>query len=106
MTLKDMMERDVHAVFFNTTEFAEIIKIDSIPYSCIIYEDEFTHETAKTAQLDGVFIQNTHVLIPTVDIKTIPVDGQRVVLRNKPFYVVDVKNEQGVIHLTLSANQS
>lgn len=106
MTLKDSFDRDVNNVFLNTTEFADVIKIDGVQYSCIVYEDEFTHETAISKQFDGVFIQRTHVLIASSAIKTIPVDGQRIKLKNKNFYVDGVQNEYGIIHLILAATQS
>lgn len=106
MTFKDQLQRDVNNVFLNPSEFADIVVIDGIPFACIIYEDEFTHEMARTIQLDGVFIQNTHILINSDSIKTPPVDGQKIKIKNKFYYVSDVQNEQGVLHITVSANQS
>lgn len=106
MTFKKMMQRDVKKVFLNVKEYADLINIDGVIYQCIVMEDEFTHEMAVSKQLDGVFMQNTHILIDTLDIKTPPVDGQRVVLKNKPYYVANVQNEYGILNITLGANQS
>lgn len=106
MTFKDQMARDVNNVFLNPSEFADILIYNNIPYACIVFEDEFTHEMATAKQLDGVFIQNTHVLIDSKALKKPPVDGERVKLNNKYYYVADVQNEQGVYNISLNANQS
>ena len=106
MTFKDQLDRDVNNVFLNPTEFADNFSIDGVVYTGIIYQDEFTHEKAMAKQIEGIFIQNTHILIDSKAVKTPPVDGQRIKIKNKFYYVDDVQNEQGVLHITLRANQS
>lgn len=106
MSFKEQLERDVNNVFLNPTEFADNVSIDGTIYTCIIYKDEFTHETRESEDVAGVFIQNTHILIDSKSIRTPPVNGQRLNIKNKYYFVIDVQNEQGVIHITASANQS
>ena len=106
MSFKDQLERDVNNVFLNPTEFADNVSIDGVIYTCIIFKDEFTHETNRSIQVDGVYIQNTHILIDSKSIRTPPVDGQKLNIKNIYYYVTDLQNEEGVIHITASANQS
>lgn len=107
-TFKEMMERDIHNVFLNTDDFAELHQImyDGETFSINIVLDNFAEDERQILAGDyaqGVFREQVTVYAAYSDMNVLPKKGQRIQIDDKEYYITKSACEIGQIVLNLEA---
>lgn len=108
-TLKDFINDDLD-VFFNLNEFADEHKLDGEILSLIVVDNQFNDDKTNYLreqqyasqevfkETKTIYVKSTDYIVPKID-SSITLDGE--------FYFVDEAGEQnGVIRIVISANES
>lgn len=108
-TFKDFIEEDLD-VFFNLDEFATEYELDGEVVPVIIVENNLNNNSAGIAKEHYYASQEVYKSVKTVYVKTddfyVPKVESEITLDNKGYYVEDATEEQGIIRIILSANES
>lgn len=109
-SFKEFAESDLDSVFFNEDEFADEHELDGEKLSLVIVENNFdsvsqgfsrnqlnaTQEVFQ--QLKTIYVKSKDYYVPKVD-STITLDGFE-------YYVEEAREEQGIIRIVVSSNES
>lgn len=106
MNFKEQLERDVKAVFHNTSEFAEekMICYSGKYYTVpVILDYEGAQERKKPSSdnADGIFLVDAKLYVALSDINFIPRQGANIEIEDDMYRIVKVGNEAGEIVLDL-----
>ena len=106
-TFKDYLNADMET-FFNTGEFAEMHDIDGQEIPAVIDSDilKTRGNNQRDAQHEGVFRGELAVFVQSSYFPERPVIGQHMRLDGKLYLVEDCAEAQGVLEITLGANES
>jgi hypothetical protein len=107
-TFKELSQRDIDNVFFNTTEFADEYTIDGKKMPAMIDDCEQLERSNSSAEshTDGVFLRTTLLYVKAADFGELPAIGRILILNGKKYTVIDTADEYGVYTITLEANRS
>jgi len=101
MTLKESMAADI-STFLNLDEFAELHTLNNKEVACIIDKD-----SSKTKSLqDGVWIDSAVVYVKFSDYGKRPAIGSLLVVDTKRHIVVGLNENNGILEITIEANES
>lgn len=104
-TFKDFMMKDLD-VFFNDMEFAEEHELDGEVLLCVIVNSDTRDSgTGQSNATQEVFEYKKTVYVKKEDF-FIPRVGSVLTLDGDEFYVEGTDNQQGVLRIVLSANES
>lgn len=106
-TFKDFLNADMET-FFNTGEFADLHDIDGQQIQAVVDSDilKTRGDNQRDAQYEGVFRGEVVVLVQSSYFPERPVIGQHMRLDGKLYLVADCAESQGVLEITLGANES
>ncbi|GHU50716.1 hypothetical protein FACS1894127_6350 [Clostridia bacterium] len=104
---KDIIASDVHDVFQNTGEFAELstVEYNGATYSLpLIMDRDTTVERSKNKEdhVQGLFLCDAVVYIAQSDMNTVPRKNVRIKINGERFTIEKVGSEMGEIVLYLS----
>lgn len=106
MTFKDIIKRDVKAVFLNTEEFSEIHTVNGKPMAAQIDNNEqIEREKRYNQHMDGIYVKQILMYVSEADFGPLPKQGTSVSLDGKTYRVADAISEDGVYSVTLEANR-
>ena len=106
MTFKEAMKRDVHAVFLNTSEFADTHTIDGVEMPAMVDDVEHIEREKKMkSNMDGIHVRQVLLYVAAEDFGPLPAYGRILKLDGKSYIVVDTTDEGGVYTITLEANK-
>lgn len=106
-TLKYYLNSDL-STFFNTDEFAEFHDINGQQIPALVDSDilKTRGNNQRDAQYEGVFRGEVAVFVQSSYFPERPVIGQHMRLDGKLYLVEDCAEAQGVLEITLGANES
>ena len=103
---KDLMAEDVHRVFLNLNEFAELHNINGKEMSAIIEHAEARkREKRYKDHIDGMYQGLVVLYVAASDYGSLPPEGSYVVLDGAKYTVSDADSQDGMYVLTLAANR-
>ena len=105
-SFKDMVERDVKSVFLNTDEFAELhhVVYNEIAYDIPIILAQTTEKDRSVHVADhaqGIYLTTTTMYAAYSDMECVPEKGQRIVIGDIDYDIVESSCEMGQIALEL-----
>jgi len=106
-TFKQIMQRDVDTVFFNTAEFADTHTVDGKEMAAMIDDMEHIEREKKMkSHMDGIYARQILLYVKALEFGPLPAQGRLLKLDGKAYRVVDATDEGGVYTITLEANKS
>jgi len=99
VALRDQLQRD-RAVFLNLEEFGEAVVVDGVTVMAVRDDDLTIERTKGPRQAEGVFAERT-VLHLASGLIPRPVEGQRLNVDGRHWYVQQVSEAEGMLDLTL-----
>ncbi len=106
MKFKEQIQQDA-GVFLNQDEFAELHNIDGLDIPAVIDSDIVKiRGNNKAERFDGVFSSQLAVYIRPSDLPDRPVYGQHIRLDDKLYIVQECVDNDGMLEITLGANDS
>jgi len=104
---KDILAKDVHAVFMNTDEFSDTHNINGTLMAAQIDSNEQIEREKRINQhMDGVWKNQKLLYVAADDYGPLPKQGSVVTLDGKVMRVADAIDEGGVYSITLEANRA
>jgi hypothetical protein len=100
--LRDQIAADIDSVFLNLDEFGEEHVIDGRTVVCVIDDD--SRGQMGSGDLDGVFVATRRVFVRESDLAREPVVGRRMVMDSKPYLVLSISCEMGMLGVTVTEN--
>ena len=104
MALRDQLARD-RAVFLNPQEFGEAVVIDGVPVLAVRDDDLTIARTQGPPQAEGLFAERTILHLAAGQIPR-PVEGQRIEVNGRRWYVRQVSEAEGMLELTLEQQEA
>ena len=104
MALRDQLERD-RAVFLNSEEFGETVVIDGVTVMAVRDDDLTIERTQGPRQAEGIFAQRT-VLHLASGLIPRPVEGQRLNVDGRHWYVQQVSEAEGMLEVALELQEA
>lgn len=106
-SFKEIIQRDVKQVFFNTAEFADTHLVDGKPMASMIDDNEnIEREKRMKSHMDGIYARQILLYVMASEFGDLPAQGRLLKLDNKVYIVVDATDECGIYTITLEANKS
>ena len=107
MTLKDLIKQDVHGVFFNLDEFADIHTINGVEMPCQVDNNERLEREKRFSQhMDGVYMDSVPIYVPAEYFDKLPTRGATLSFDGKQFRVAEATDEGQVYFIVLEATES
>lgn len=106
-TFKEILHRDVKAVWLNRFEFAEMHCING--KRCpVIFDDVENVEREKKMQstMDGLYARQRLLYIASEDFGALPAQKAAVDVDGKRYLVMDATDESGIYAITLEATRN
>jgi hypothetical protein len=103
MTLKSQIQADIPA-FFDLDEFAEEHEVNGATVSCI-WDQDLSTERSKGDRNMGVYLHQPVLFVPLVSLSK-PRIAERMTVDGEYYTVTNVVESEGVLEITLTANQS
>jgi hypothetical protein len=103
MTLKSQIQDDI-SLFFDLDEFAEEHEVNGETVSCI-WDQDLSTERSKGDRNMGVFIHAPVLFVPLASLSK-PRIGERMTVDGEYYTVTNVVDSEGILEITLTANQS
>lgn len=106
--LRDYLINDVHT-FLNVNDFADLHNINGHDILVVIDEDilkERPSHSLNQAPSDGIFMGDIVLFIKLCDFGDPPVKGELLRLDGKIYTVTAVSKAEGLLEITLEANES
>ncbi|WP_020621015.1 hypothetical protein [Paenibacillus daejeonensis] len=104
MGFKEQVALDNLAVFVNPEEFGELHDLDGIMVLCVLDEDAFIDRANDYEE--GVFRNRMVLYVNLSELGYVPEYDQMIVVNGSPYMVRLVKNEMGMLTVTLEGNQT
>ena len=98
---KAAVQNDIKGTFLNMDEFADTHVINGVTVQCVIDTDIISE---GHPELQGVFLNTLTIYVSASDI-TAPVEGELLYLDSKMHIVRRVSEEQGMLVITVEANE-
>ena len=106
MTLKSQVAADM-ALFLNTDEFADMHDIDGNQVAAIVDEDIIKQRSNRQGgNFDGVYRGEVVLYVKAADLSRRPVRGQAIRLDGRLMLVDDCAESDGMLEISLEANES
>ena len=102
MSLKHAISEEINTVFLNSNEFAETITLDNVEVLAIV--SSFEVENAQ--ENNGVSFEGVKLSLDMACIKIKYQPHKKVMFNNKPWYCLEVKNDMGLLTLSLYRERS
>ena len=107
LSFKDIIQRDIDEVFFNTEEFSDIHTVDGKPMAAMIDDMEnIEREKKMKSNMDGIYARQILLYVKASEFGSLPAQGRILTLDGRKYIVVDAVDEGGVYTVTLEANRS
>lgn len=104
MSFKEQLKDDLSEVFFNIDEFAEMHTLGGQEVPLIIDDDELQKRRIKAAE--GTYVGDMLLLVETKHINKKPVEGKKLTLDGKPYFVISCEEKEGLYEIAIGANES
>lgn len=112
MSLKDMINNDINAVFLNQSETAEEIYFEGSIFSAVVEEvigQPIVGRMNRSERPEGVYERSVYVYMPTPAV--MPIQGKRVTMGREGhdpgrWTVREVSDDSGMIMILLEAVDS
>jgi hypothetical protein len=106
MTLKTQIAADM-AIFLNTDDFADMHNVDGNQVAAVIDEDIIKQRSNRqSGNFDGVFRGEVMLYVKAADLPRRPVRGQAIRLDGRLMLVDDCAESDGMLEISLEANES
>lgn len=103
---KERLRQDIHSVFLNLDEFADLHTINGAEMPAVIDSQENTEREKRFSDhIDGVYQAGTVLYVAATDYGVLPSQGSRVILDGCNYTVADAVDEYGVYMIVLVANR-
>lgn len=103
---KDQLAKDIKSVFINPLEFAAPHNVNGSTVDCVVDSDLLEERGgARSEFVEGVFVSKKMIFISAEDIEK-PVIGQLFRLDGDRYTVYDVAEDEGLLTITIGANES
>ncbi len=102
ISLKDAIDRDIHAVFLNDTEFAETHVIDDVLVNCVIEKDVIQ---GGGGSFEGVFLNTMTINVSMDALGRVPVRDELLNVDGAFYIVRNVGIEMGMFVIVCEANE-
>lgn len=107
MSFKDIIKGDVHNVFLNLEEFADIHAVNGTEMAVLIDNNEqIEREKRFNQNMDGIFTNQRLIYVAAADFGPLPKQGSILTLDKRTFRVVDAIDEDGIYSIILEANRA
>jgi hypothetical protein len=103
MSLKDLIARDIDAVFFNLDEIAQTAIIDGVPVP-ISQDDDRITEKADISAL-GSTLGEILIFVKEKDLPRAPLGGEQINVNGKNWYVRSAISNMGVFEIRLGRDR-
>jgi hypothetical protein len=108
---KDQLQRDIGAVFLNTDEHAELVRVvyDEFDAEISVVLDEMMQQdrpvvrTGDSDHAEGIYLATTTMYAAYSDLGFVPKNGKRITIGGTTYRVVTSTNEAGVVVCGLEA---
>ena len=106
LSFRDCIAADIHQVFLNEDEFAEIHTVDGRPMGVILDDDGLQERDAARGGVhtDGLYKSRRLIYLSKADYGGRPVPGKAVNLARRVWYVVSADEDAGMMTIELEAN--
>lgn len=104
MGFKEQVALDNLAVFINPEEFGELHDLDKVMVLCVLDEDALI-DRANSYE-EGVFRNRMILYVNLSELGYVPVVDQMIAVNGSPYLVTQVKNDMGMLTVTLEGNQT
>ena len=101
MNFKSMVAQDIHQVFFNETEFADLHDINGRLLPCIIDHDV---TLGAEASLEGVFLNAISIYLKAGSLDDRPKENEPIYVDDRLYFVRSVSDEMGCWVIVAEAN--
>lgn len=108
MDFKDCIVADLHGVFLNENEFAELHTVDGKPMRVLIDDDALLERDAARGGVhtDGLYKTRRLLYLSKADYGGRPAPGKALNLDDRIWYVVQAEDAAGMLTLELEANRT
>lgn len=107
MSFKDVLAADIANVFLNIDEFAEVHNINGETVPAIVDTDVLKQRSNRQSQnFDGIYKGEVVVFVATTSLVKRPVHGQPLRLDGRLYVVSACAESNGMLEITLEANDS
>ncbi|MBE0470508.1 MAG: sugar transporter [Methyloprofundus sp.] len=105
---KDAVAKDIKQVFINPLEFADQHDINGELVDCMIDSDILKERNAQTYAefAEGVNLAQKVIYVALADLPQSPIRGELFFLDGKRFIVDDVAENDGMLEITIGANDT
>ena len=108
MDFKDCIAADIHQVFLNPEEFAEVHTVDGKPMRVLIDDDALLERDAARGGVhtDGLYKTRRLLYLSRADYGGRPAPGKALNLDGRIWYVVQAEDAAGMLTIELEANRT
>jgi len=107
VNFKDILLRDIHAVFLNQEEFAEEHTVNGRPMPIQVDENELLErDKAAGTHQDGLYKSRRLIYVSASDFGSRPAIGSLLDLDGRQYKILDCKDEVGILSIELGAARS
>ena len=108
MDFKDCIAADLHGVFLNENEFAELHTVDGKPMRVLIDDDALLERDAARGGVhtDGLYKTRRLLYLSRADYGGRPAPGKALNLDGRIWYVVQAEDAAGLLSIELEANRT
>ena len=108
LSFRDCIAADIHQVFLNEDEFAEIHTVDGKPMRAILDDDGLQQRDAARGGVhtDGLYQNRRLLYLSKADYGGRPVPGKALNLDGRIWYVVQAEDAAGLLSIELEANRT
>lgn len=108
LSFKDCIAADIHQVFLNEDEFAEIHTVDGRPMRVILDDDGLQQRDAARGGVhsDGIYNTRRLIYLSKEDYGGRPAPGKALNLDGRIWYVVQTEDAAGLLSIELEANRT
>ena len=108
LSFRDCIAADIHQVFLNEDEFAEVHTVDGKPMRVILDDDGLQERDAARGGVstDGLYKSRRLLYLSKADYGGRPVPGKALNLDGRVWYVVSADEDAGMLTIELEANRT
>ncbi len=108
MDFKGCIAADLHGVFLNENEFAELHTVDGKPMRVLIDDDALLERDAARGGVhtDGLYKTRRLLYLSKADYGGRPAPGKALNLDGRIWYVVQAEDAAGMLTIELEANRT
>ena len=104
MGFKEQAQDDLHRIFLNAMEFAEVKEIDGKPMNVVI-DDHSLVERGGAEHTDGLYSAQLLLYVSADEYGARPKQGKLLNLSGRDYRIVKVEEDMGLYTFTLEANR-